>query len=142
VAGRSIDPADIGARTVLRLALTPVTRGKFEGEDLDLRQWNMTIKEISKFADPVLHFLHPAGGVFIQGIRSPGNAADADLRRQDIILEIDRRPTRTLRDVKTVYDRLVEDEQRAEKKVLIKIKRGGFVDWKTLDWHKDYLKED
>ena len=105
-------------------------------------QINMTTKEISKFANPALHFLHPEGGVFIQGIRRPGNASDAGLSRSDIILEIGRKKMKTLKDVKKAYDELIADKKLAEKKVLIKIKRGGFVEWKTLDWQKDYLKED
>jgi len=133
---------DIGGRELHELTMTPVIRGKFEGEDLDLRKWNMTVKEISKFANPGLHFLHPDGGVFIQGIRGPGNASDAGLRRSDIILEIARTKMKTLKDVKKAYDKLVGDKTLTEKKVLIKIKRTGFVEWKTLNWQKDYLKED
>ena len=137
-----ITRTDIGGRELHELTMTAVIRGKFEGEDLDLRKWNMTVKEISKFANPGLHFLHPAGGVFIQGIRGPGNAADAGLRRGDIILEIARTRMKTLKDVKKAYDKLVDDKTLTEKKVLIKIKRTGFVEWKTLNWQKDYLKED
>ena len=136
------DSADIGGRDVLPIAVTPVTRGKFEGEDFDCKRWNMTVKEITKFTNPRLHFLQPSGGVFIQGVRSEGNASDARLRVNDILLKIGKHEISTLDDVKKAYESLVEDKTLTEKKVLIKIKRDGFPYWKVLDWSKDYLKED
>ena len=132
----------IGRRQVLRKAVTPITRGRFEGEDFDCRRWNMTVKEITKFSNPRLHFLQPGGGVFVQGVRSAGNAADAGLGVNDILLKIGERPIKTIDDVKAAYKALVEDEKRVDKKVLITIKRDGFLDWKPLSWEKDYLQED
>jgi serine protease Do len=132
----------IGKRRVLRKQVQPVTRGKFEGEDFDCRRWNMTVKEITKFSNPRLNFLHPGGGVFIQGVRSRGNAADARLRANDILLKIDRWNVKTIEDVQKAYRALVDDKTRVNKKVLITIKRDGFLDWKPLSWEKDYLEED
>jgi len=137
-----LDPAGIGHRQVFELTLAPIIRGKFEGEDLDLRQWNLTVKEITKFSNPALHFLHPEGGVYIQGVRRPGNAGDAGLQYNDIILQIGRTKMKTLADIKKAYDELVNDKALTEKKVLITVKRGGFLEWKTLNWQKDYLRED
>jgi len=137
-----LDPAGIGHRQVFELTLAPIIRGKFEGEDLDLRKWNLTVKEITKFSNPALHFLHPEGGVFIQGIRRPGNAGDAGLQYNDVILQIGRTKMKTLADIKKAYDELVNDKALTEKKVLITVKRGGFLEWKTLNWQKDYLRED
>jgi len=126
----------------MKIAITPITRGKFEGKDFDCKRWNMTVKEITKFSNPRLHFLHPAGGIYIQGVRMEGNASDARLRSNDIILKIGKKDIKTLKDVKQVYESLVKDKTLTEKKVLIKIKRGAFTDWKMLNWTKDYLKED
>jgi serine protease Do len=137
-----VSPGDVNGREFLAIEAQPVIRGKFEGEDLDLKRWNMTVKEISKYTNPTLDFLHPEGGVFIQGVRYPGNASDADLRTNDILLKIGDEPIKTLADVKRVYDELVENEDLAEKKVLIVIKRSGRPNWKILDWSKDYLKEE
>ena len=44
--------------------------------------------------------------------------------------------------VKKAYETLINDKSLAEKKVLFTIQRGPYTDWKTLDWTKDYLKED
>ncbi|HUS48418.1 MAG TPA: trypsin-like peptidase domain-containing protein [Phycisphaerae bacterium] len=132
----------VGGRAVVELLVTPVDRGKFEGEDFDCRRWNMTVKEITKFSNPYLHFLHPAGGVYIQGVRHPGNASDAGLSYNDIILKIGASDVRTIADVKKAYEKLVDDKTLTEKKVLLTIKRGGYIEWKTLNWQRDYLKED
>ena len=132
----------VGGRGLIELTITPIIRGKFEGEDFDCKRWNMTLKEITKFSNPSLHFLHPAGGVFIQGVRHPGNASDAGLSYNDIILKIGKWPIKNLQDVKKAYEALINDKTLTEKKVLVTIKRGGFLNWKTLTWHKDYLKED
>jgi len=132
----------VGPRKLLTATIRPVARGRFEGEDFDCKRWNMTVKEITKFSNPRLHFLQPSGGVFIQGVRGRGNAADADLQTNDILLKIGRQDVRTLADVQKAYKALVDDPKRVEKKVLITIKRDGFLDWKPLSWEKDYLKEE
>ncbi len=132
----------LGGRKVLAVELEPVTRGKFEGEDFDCRRWNLTVKEITKFSNPRLYFLQPTGGVFVQGVRSRGNAADAGLRTNDILLKIDRWDLKTIEDVRKAYETLVQDTRRVDKKALVTIKRDGFLDWKPLSWQKDYLQED
>jgi len=132
----------LGGRKVLTASLTPVTRGKFEGEDFDCRQWNMTVKEITKFSNPRLYFIQPTGGVFIQGVRGPGNAADAGLRPNDVVIKIDKWEITTIEDVKKAYAALVGDPKRVDKKALVTIKRDGFLGWKPLSWEKDYLQED
>jgi serine protease Do len=135
-------PAEVGGREFATLSLTPVSRGQFEGEDFECRQWNMTVKEITKFSNPHLFFLQPSGGVFIQGVRHPGNASDAMLASNDILLKIGKTDIKTIADVKKAYEALVEDKTLVEKKVLLTVKRGGYIDWKTLNWQKDYLKEE
>ena len=126
----------------LAFSVTPKLKGKFEGEDFDCRRWNMTVKEITKFTNPGLYYMHPDGGVYVQGVRYPGNAQDAGLQTNDVIQKIGDTPIKKLADVKKAYDELIKDEKRAEKKVLITIKRGGFIEWKMLNWQKDYLQED
>jgi len=132
----------LGGRTVLTASITPVTRGKFEGEDFDCRLWNMTVKEITKFSNPRLYFIQPTGGVFVQGIRGPGNAADAGLRPNDVVLKIGKWDIKTIEDVKQAYAALAGDPKRVDKKVLVTIKRDGFLDFKPLNWERDYLQED
>ena len=85
--------------------------------------------------------MHPAGGVFIRAVRYPGNANDARLRANDILLKIGAHKIKTIDDVKKAYQALVEDSKRVEKKVLVVVKRGGFPQWITLNWTKDYEED-
>ena len=123
------------------IKVTPVLKGKFEGEDFDCRRWNLTIKEITKFSNPRLFFMHPEGGVFVQGVKYPGNASEAGLRANDILLKIGKSDIKSIKDVEKAYEALVNDKKLAEKKVLLVVKRGGFPRWITLDWTKDYEEE-
>ncbi len=122
--------------------VAPVLKGKFEGEDFDCRRWNMTVKEITKFSNPRLYFMHPEGGVFIQGVKYPGNAKDAGLKINDILTKVGKYHIKTIADVKKAYEAMINDKTLVEKKALTVVKRGGFPQWITLDWTKDYEEED
>jgi len=123
----------------VQVTITPELKGQAEGEDFDCRRWNMTVKEINKDRTPQLYYLREKG-VFVQGIRYPGNAASSGLGRRDIILTIDKEPVQTIEDVKRVYERVVKDEKR-EKKVVVEVLRGGLRNWVVLDYRRDYEQE-
>jgi len=106
----------------------------------DWRRWNMTIKQINKHKDPGLYYYRKAG-VFVHGIRYPGNAQSAGLARNDIITSIDKQEVMTLDNVEEIYNAVVEDEAR-EKKVLIDVLRSGYKKWIVLDYSRDYERED
>lgn len=130
---------------VQRTTLSPFLKEKFEGGDLDCRRWNMTVKEISKFINPDLHFHRPKG-LFVQAVRYPGNAAKAGIRRDDIILRLgdnlaNMQQMDTLAAMEKAYQQFISDENR-EKKVLIEILRDGLPQLKVLDYRKDYDEED
>ena len=123
----------------VRVQIAPQLKGQSEGEDFDCRRWNMTVKEINKDRTPQLYYLKEKG-VFVQGIRYPGNAANSGLSRRDIILTIDKEPVLTSEDVKRVYERIVNDEKR-EKKVVVEVLRSGLPNWIVLDYRRDYEQE-
>ena len=123
----------------LSLGLIPRAKGKLEGEDFDRARWKMTVKEINKYRTPRLHYMH-GDGIYIQGIKYPGNAADAGLHSRDIIVKLDNKPVRVMEDMKTIYEQILGDERR-EKKVSLEIKRNGLTRWFVLDYQKDYEEE-
>ena len=90
----------------LKLTLTPRVKGSVEGEELDLPRWNMTVKSINQFANPDLYFVRPEG-LFIFGVKYPGNAQKSGLARNDIIASIDGKPITTLDDARRVYDEVL-----------------------------------
>jgi S1-C subfamily serine protease len=124
---------------MLEKSVIPEDKGKLEGEDFDCRRWNMTVKEINKYRTPRLFYLQKKG-VYIQGVKYPGNAASAGLQSRDIILKIEDQPMPTILDVKKIYSRILKDERR-EKKVMFEILRGGLRKWIVLDYHRDYDEE-
>lgn len=128
-----------GEAKQFKLKIVPTEKGKFEGKDFDCRKWNMTVKEISRFRDPDLYF-YKKRGVYIRGIRYPGNANNAGLQRKDIIVSIDNKPVETLEDVKRIYEQIVNDKTR-DKKVLFEILRNGYRVWKVLDYATDYSED-
>ncbi len=136
-------PADLlveRAEQTLALEMTPVLKGAVEGEDFDCHRWNMTVKGITKHANPSLYF-YKKKGVFIRGVRRPGNAIESGLQRHDILVTIGGEPVETVEDVERVYNNLLKDEER-EKKVLITVLRNGLERPIVLDYRKDYEKED
>ena len=87
----------------LTLQITPREKGKVEGEELDCPRWDLTLKAINQFDNPDLYF-HRKEGVFVYGVKYPGNAANAGLEAQDIVLQIDGKEVVTLEDAKAIYD--------------------------------------
>ena len=130
------------AGKALDIDVRPALKGRFEGEDLELRRFNMTLKEVSKDFNPGLWFhlvrIGRTQGVFIQGVRRPGNAMFADLRRNDILLKMDGREIGGLADAKAVYEAVLADKARREKKSKIEVQRGVRRIWTVLDYAKDY----
>jgi serine protease Do len=120
----------------LTLTMTPRLKGKIEGEDFELKAWNMTVKAINEFATPTLYF-YVKKGVFVQGIRQPGNAAAVGLRRSDIILSVDGKEISTLEEMRKVYDSLLVDDKR-ERKVRLEVFRNGLRYQFILDYSTRY----
>ena len=60
----------------VQVKVLPQLKGQSEGGDFDCRRWNMTVKEINKDRTPQLYYLKDKG-VFVQGTRYPGNAANS-----------------------------------------------------------------
>ncbi|MBN1901318.1 trypsin-like peptidase domain-containing protein [Candidatus Sumerlaeota bacterium] len=124
----------------LEFELVPLLKDKFEGADFDCRRWSFTVKEISKFSTPDLYFLRNEG-IYIQGVRYPGNANNAGLQKNDIILSIDEIPINSLADIERIYEEITSDEDR-EKKVVIKVLRKNYPRLFVLDYRHDYSEED
>jgi serine protease Do len=119
--------------------VTPSLKGKLEGDDFDCARWNMTVKEISKFGNPYIAFYRPEG-VFVQGVKDEGNAAECGLQPFDILLRVNGQEIRTLAGAKAAYQALVADAAH-EKKVLLEILRKGTRQFVVLDYARDRKKE-
>lgn len=121
------------------LELTPREKGKVEGEELDCPRWDLTVKTINQFDNRDLHF-HRQKGVFIYGVKYPGNASNAGLCEQDILLEIEGREVLTLDDVREIHKEAIEN---VSKKFRYKftILRNGMRRQQVLDFSRDYKRQ-
>jgi len=123
----------------LTLEMTIRQKGKVEGEELDCPRWDMTVKTINQFDNPQLYFYRKEG-VFIYGVKSPGNAANAGLSEKDIILKIDDTEIRTLQDVRKVHAELIANV-RTKHRAVFTVLRNGLMRQIVLDFARDYEKE-
>ena len=123
----------------LTVRLEPREKGKVEGDRLDCPRWDFTVREINQFDTPALYF-HRKTGVFIYGVKEPGNAAMAGLRPEDILLKIDGKEVVTLDDVKDLHKEALAEIGRRHR-MTFTVLRNGLVRQVVLDYLRDYQKE-
>lgn len=126
-------------RKTLTLKLTPREKGKVEGKELDCPRWDMTVKAINQFDNEDLYFYRKQG-MFVYGVKYPGNAGNAGLREKVILLRIDDQEVKTLEDVKKAYDEAMENI-KTKHRVLITVLHNGLRQQMVLDFARDYEKE-
>ncbi len=122
----------------LVLNVTPREKGQVEGDEMDFPRWDFTAKVINKFDTPELHFYREKG-VFIFGVKHPGNAYQASLREQDIIQRIGNQEIETLDDLKKAYDEAMAAVSQ-QHRLVFTILRGGFPRQIVLDFARDYSR--
>ena len=123
----------------MSLSLTPREKGKVEGDELELPRWDMTVKTINQFDNEDLYFYRKKG-VFVYGVKFPGNAALARLASQDIILKIGEQEVATLADVKKIHAEAMKNI-KTRHRVLFTILRNGLMRLAVLDFSRDFEKE-
>ena len=123
----------------ITLSLTPREKGKVEGEELELPRWDLTIKTINQFDNEDLYFYRKKG-VFVYGVKYPGNASTAGLASQDIILKIEKNEVATLEDAKKIHTQAMKDI-KTKHRMLFTILRNGLMRQVVLDFSRDYEKE-
>jgi serine protease Do len=120
----------------LAVNLTPRAKGVVEGQDLDLKRWNLTVKAINEYNDPEMYY-YVKEGVYIQGVQYPGNAQECGFRASDIILKVDGQEVKSLKDIKELYDTILKDSGR-KKRVPVEVLRSGMPLLLVLDYARDY----
>ncbi|MDK1030996.1 MAG: trypsin-like peptidase domain-containing protein [Planctomycetia bacterium] len=129
----------VRAGKTLTLDLTPRDKGKVEGEELDCPRWDLTVKTINQFDNRSLYFYRKKG-VFIFGVKYPGNAGQAGLGTKDIIVKIDGKEVVTLEDVKKIHKATLE-KIKTKHRIVFTVLRGGLMRQIVLDFERDYEKE-
>src|SRR6185503_10434938 len=115
----------------LTLDLMPREKGKVEGEELACKRWDCTVKTINQFDNPDLYFQKKAG-VFVFGIKFPGNAASAGLAGQDIILKVNDTAVTTLAELQAAHKETVKTAED-KPKVMLTVLRNGLLRQVVMD---------
>ncbi len=91
------------------ITITPIPKGKAEGDAVVFPRWGFTAKSINRFDNPGLYFYSRQEGVFIYGIDENGNAANSNLREQDVISRIAGKEVHSLAEMQKIYDEAVKN---------------------------------
>lgn len=124
---------------LMSVDLVPREKGIVEGEELDFPRWDFTLKSINQFDNPDLHF-NRAKGVFIYGIKYPGNAQTAGLLARDILVKIDGKEVTELDEVKALHQAALDDLAN-KNRVVLSILRNGLMRQTVLDYSRNYEKK-
>ncbi len=122
----------------LAIEFTPREKGEVEGVELDCPRWDFTVKTINQFDNPELYF-HRKKGVFIYGVKYPGNAQSSGLMRNDIIISIDNKDIQSLDDIREIHKAAIE-KVKDNPRILVNVLRNGSIKQLVLDFSRDYEK--
>ncbi len=123
----------------LDVTLVPREKGAVEGEELACARWDLSFKTINQFEHPQLYF-HRKVGVFVFGVKSPGNASSAGIRRGDILLKVGKTEVTTLAEAKAAHAASLERLAK-EPRIVLTILRNGLLRQVVLDINRDYERE-
>jgi serine protease Do len=124
---------------LVTVVLQPREKGKVEGAELDCPRWDLTAREINQFDNPDLYFYRDKG-VFIYGVKEPGNAAVAGLRPMDIVVKIDGKEVTSIEAVRALHKDTVADV-KSKHRIVFTVLRSGLLRQVVLDFSRDYSKE-
>ncbi|MEN6306199.1 MAG: trypsin-like peptidase domain-containing protein [Anaerohalosphaeraceae bacterium] len=135
---KAVEVELIRNQETIKVQLTPTEKGKVQGDELDCPRWDFTVKTINQFENPDLYYYRKEG-VFIFGIKYPGNASNSNLREQDIILKIDGQDVKTLDDVRKIHADAIAAVQQ-KNRCIFTVLRNGLMQQAVLEFSRDYEK--
>lgn len=121
------------------LTLTPRLKGKTRGDQFDFPRWDFTAAAINQFDNPGL-FFYRKKGVFVRGVKVPGNASSSGLQENDIILKVGSAEVETLDQLKTEHAKAIEKVE-TEHRILFTVMRNGMIRQVVVDFSRDFLKK-
>ena len=118
--------------------LTPMLKGKHEGDDFECKKWNMTVKEITKFSEQFIYF-QKNKGAYVQGVKYGGNAYSSGITINDVIIKIEGIEIDGLKTLKEAYSKF-ENLEKGKRQVLINLLRNGYPLYVVLDFERNIEK--
>jgi serine protease Do len=137
--GKAINVELVRAGKSMTVTMTPRMKGKVEGDELDCPRWDFTVRTINQFDNRGLYFYRKKG-VFVFGIKSPGNAQKSGLQPKDILMKIGDAEVRSLDEVTKIHAEAIKNVGKTHK-VLLHVLRGGVMKFMVLDYSRDHEKE-
>ncbi len=128
------------AGEVLELEVTPEPSDVGDDDAFDAPRWHATFQAISRERVPDLAF-HRRKGVYVLGVRYPGNAAECGVVEGDILLAVDRQPVEDLDGLRKAYEESVGDA-RPKKVALLEVLRDGRRIYLALSFERSPEKQD
>jgi S1-C subfamily serine protease len=123
----------------LQVALRPQDRSAAQSDAVELPQWDFTVKKVNEFETPELHFQRP-NGVYVLGVKQPGNAAASQLREQDILLKCDGAEVGSIEVLQDLHKKITSEGGRA-RRVTLTVLRNGMIKQLVLDYSRDFARE-
>lgn len=121
------------------LSFTPRIKGKTKGEQMDFPRWDFTAASINQFDNADL-FFHRKEGVFVKGIKHPGNAITSGLQQNDIVLRVGPTEIKTLDQMQAAHARAMQHVGK-EPRLLLTVLRNGMMRQVVLDFSRDHTKD-
>lgn len=122
----------------LDIPLQPRAKGRVLGEELACPRWDFTVKAINQFEVPDLHFQRP-DGVYVFGVRSPGNAAGSGLSPRDILLRINGLEVGTVDEVRRLHAQALAGlAEGGPRRLVLSVLRNGRSVQVVVDFTRDY----
>ncbi len=121
---------------LIPVTLIPAEKPAQTREGVELKDWNCTVQDISQFRTPGLAYYKPHG-VYILGVKRPGNARSSGLRGGDVILSVDNQPVASLSGLQETYS-ILSRLDRGKRTTFIEILRQGYRHSIVLDFNRDH----
>lgn len=123
----------------MKVDVTPREKGSTQGEELDCPRWDFTVKAINQFDNPEL-FTFRNRGVFIYGVRSPGNGQTAGLQRDDILVRVQDKEISNLADLRAAHEQAIKNIA-TQRRMVLTVLRNGLQRQIVLDFSRDYSRQ-
>ena len=136
--GEPIDITVVRSSEDMELALTPLAKGSVQGEEFSCERWDFSVKTINKYETPNLYFQNPEG-VYVYGIRYPGNSQNAGIMRRDVLLKVNGLPVNSLEEVRKLHAKTLENlEKGGPKRIVFSLLRNNRNIQAVVDISRDY----
>jgi len=125
---------------IVTIPVTPVGKGKQEGEEYEAKIWGMTVKEIVRHENPAIAFFRKQG-VYVLGAQWGGKARQAGLAERDIIVKVGETEIKTMEDFKTAFEKLGK-LGRGDRRVIVRVLKSGIPALVFIEFERDAEAEE